>query len=451
VRVTTRFRIGYVGLGAMGRALAGHLTGKHDLIVWDINPKALSDFVERGARAAKSLPDLAAQCEVVILCLPKSAHVGDALFGDTGLADALIPGTILIDQTSGDPADSKVFAAALAARGVTMIDAPVAGGVPAAIAGQITIMASGPRIAFEKILPVLRDISPKVFCCSEKVGDGQALKAINNMVNAANRMATLELVLLGRRLGLQTAEMTAALNASPGRSFITERLLPAIVEGRAATDFALSLMVKDLNQAASLGISAEVAMPISDSARGLMNVALNILPDGARLDDVVPFMEGLMKIGLQCVPSAPPAETGSGMTREAALGLVLSGLAACNRAILLENVAMAIATDLEVERFAPVIMAGSSSSAEAQSVFDAMGGRDDHDLRSIREILAILTQLAEIGAAHGVPLVMINQVRAQYLACANSAHGSDSIASLSRYYLTSVHGSAPRSFPMRSE
>lgn len=430
------FTVGYVGLGAMGRALAGHLVEKHDLMVWDLNPKAVSDFVARGARAAESLPDLAAHCEVIILCLPKSANVGDALFGDAGLADALTPGSIVIDQTSGDPAESRAFAAALAARGIAMIDAPVAGGVPAAIAGQITIMASGPRAAFERALPVLRDISPKVYSCSEQVGDGQALKAINNMINSANRIATLEVVALGRRMGLDTAEMTAALNAGVGRSFITERLLPAIVEGRAATDFALALMVKDLNLAAALGISAEVPMPISDSARALMNIALNVLPEGARLDDVVPFMEGLMKIGLQGEPSSSTAKTNA-PDHDESVALVVSGLAACNRAAILENLVLAIAAGLDVERVAPVIMAGSSSSAEAGLVFDALGDGEQQDPRALRDVLDTLTRLAEFGAENGVPLVVINQVRAQYLACANAIGGDASMAVVAKHHLAS--------------
>lgn len=398
--------VGYVGLGAMGRVLAGHLVTGHDLLVWDLNPRAIADFAARGAGAAASLRDMGERCDIVLLCLPKSANVEAALFGEGGLAEALPPGAIVIDQTSGVPAESRRFASALAARGIAFIDAPVAGGVPSAIAGQITIMASGPQAAFDKALPVLGAISPKVYHCSAQVGDGQAMKAINNLVNAAYRVATLEILAVGCRLGLSPAAITDALNAGAGRSFVTQRLLPAVVEQRSSADFALALMVKDLNQAAQLGIATATPMPISDTARGVMNGALNLLGADARLDDIVPFMEKLTATAF--------VDSGQGPADPArAMVLVTGAAAACNRAIMLENIALAERAGLDLARIAPVVAAGSASSAQAERLFAARAGAgDDRAVPSIEDLTAFTTMAAELG----VPLPMTNQVRAHYLA-----------------------------------
>ncbi|WP_311767845.1 NAD(P)-dependent oxidoreductase [Burkholderia sp. Bp9143] len=415
LRESRSMKIGYVGLGAMGRALAGNLAGGHDLLVWDLNPTAIQTLVEQGARAAISLADVGANCDVVVLCLPKSDNVRDALFGSGGLAETLKPGTVVIDQTSGLPDDTRSFVLALSEKGVGLVDAPVAGGVPAALAGQITIMASGSDAAFEQAYPVLVSISPKVFRCGQRVGDAQALKAINNMANAACRMMTLEVVAVGRKLGLTAAAMTEALNAGEARSFITERMLPAVVEGRSSTNFALGLMVKDLNQAALLGSRNALPMPISDVARGMINAALNLLGEQARLDDVVPFMESLT--GTKFVGDAERnvRPLGDHAVEADAMRLVTASIAACNRFIMLENAALAVKVGLDVSDFAPVINSGSASSAEAESLFDGLLGRGQDIDRTVGKMLDCLTRLTQLGSGIGVPMLMTNQIRAQCL------------------------------------
>src|SRR5205085_7799328 len=139
--------------------------------------------------------------------------------------------------------------------------------VAAAEAGRITMMASGPTQAVEKVLPVLQAISPTVVRCGERLGDGQAFKAVNNVMNAACRLGTLEVVAMGRKMGLSLAAMTEAINQSTGRSRISLNALPALLEGRPSSDFALPLMVKDVDQAIALGTSAHAPMPIAALTR----------------------------------------------------------------------------------------------------------------------------------------------------------------------------------------
>lgn len=286
-------KVGYIGLGAMGAPLAQRLIGTYDLCVWDINTAAVAEFEKLGAGVASSAAELAYRCDVLMLCLPRTENVRQVIFGAQGLAQGLTPGKIIIDQTSGVPEQTRDIARQLEAKGVAMIDAPVAGGVAAARAGKVTIMVSGPDSAYQTVSPILHAISSNVFRCGERVGDGQAIKLVNNVMNAACRLATLEIVAMGRKSGLPLATLTDLLNKSTARNRITETMLPAIVEGRAATNFALPLMVKDVRQAIELGMNAGAPMPVSSIALGLLQTGVNTLGQDARLEDVVKLIESM--------------------------------------------------------------------------------------------------------------------------------------------------------------
>lgn len=302
-------RIGYIGLGAMGGALAKHLLGKHSLTVFDLNASAASAFEALGARSAATCADLARHCEIVFLCLPRSSDVKRVIFGPQGLAEGLVPGAIVIDQTSGVPEDTRQFALELEERGILMLDAPVSGAMATAVAGTISIIASGRRSTYDKVESVLRDISPNVFHCGETVGSGQTMKSLNNLMNVSCRLATLELVALGCKLGLGLEAMTEALNCTAGRSYTSQGMLPNIAAGRQSTKFQLALQVKDINQAIALGTSRGVPMPIAGVARGLLQVGLSMMGPQAQLEDMIGVVERLA--GTRFVaPQGPQAPQG---------------------------------------------------------------------------------------------------------------------------------------------
>ena len=286
-------RIGYIGLGAMGGALARHLVAKHELTVLDLNRAAVAAFEQLGAVAAGTSKDLARNCEIVLLCLPRSADVERVLFGPDGLTEGLSAGTIVIDQTSGIPDETRRFARLLAERGVSMLDAPVSGAMATAIAGTVSIIASGPKDVFEKAAPILKDISPNVFHCGERVGNGQTMKSVNNMMNAGCRLATLEAVAMGRSYGVPLEAMTEALNHTMGRNFTTQGMLIAIAEGRQSTNFRLALQLKDENQALSMGILEGAPTPLSDIVRGLLQVGVNSLGENAQLEEMIGVIESM--------------------------------------------------------------------------------------------------------------------------------------------------------------
>ncbi len=194
--------IGYVGLGNMGRPLAARLQLTRGLLVYDLDAAAVNRLVERGASACESLESLAARCEVILLCLPTSDHVRTAIFGPQGLLHGARPGTVIIDQTSGDPRVTRSMAEDLAAAGVELIDAPVSGGPKRAEDGTIAIMVGATDAQFARVEPILAAISPSVFHAGN-LGDGHLVKLVNNMISGALRWLTLEGIALAAKYGVE--------------------------------------------------------------------------------------------------------------------------------------------------------------------------------------------------------------------------------------------------------
>lgn len=278
-------QVGYIGLGVMGGALARRLLLARPVTVFDLDAAAVAGLTEAGATAAGSLPDLASTCDVLLLCLPRSADVRAVIFGDGGLAEGLTPDTIIVDQTSGDPAETRAMAAELAEQGVHMVDAPVSGGVAGAEAGTIAIMCGGPAETLARVRPVFEDISPSIFTCGE-IGAGQVMKLINNMISTCNRLAMLEGVAMGRRNGLDTAVMAEVLNAGGARSKASENMLPAVAKGEPDSFFLLELMLKDLSLATTLATTSGVPLQFGQLARGMLQAASNRLGPGTNLFEI---------------------------------------------------------------------------------------------------------------------------------------------------------------------
>ena len=284
--------LGYVGLGAMGGALARRLMLSHKLRVHDLRPEVVGQFAEEGAVAAQDGASLARECDVVLLCLPRSADVRAAIFGPGGLVEGLEPGKIVVDQTSGDPDETRAMAAELAEKGITMIDAPVSGGPAGAEAGTIAIMAAGPMDVFETVKPVFESISPNVFHCGD-IGNAHVLKLVNNTIGACCRMATLEAVAMGRKYGLSLEKMTEVINKSSGRNSATENMLPKLIQGEASSNFAMALMLKDVGLATRLGINCGAPMLLANITRGLLQTGVYEYGEDANMDETVPLIESM--------------------------------------------------------------------------------------------------------------------------------------------------------------
>jgi len=255
--------IGFVGLGNMGWPMAANLhAAGFPLLVRDADEDRQLAFsaAHPGAVAVEG-PGAFAAADIVVTMLPDGAAVADALL-DWGIASALAPGALVIEMSSADPSDTRKTAAGLTARGVRMVDAPVSGGVPRAVTGELSLMVGGDDADVASAQPVLRVLGdPARQFRTGPLGTGHAMKALNNVVAAATTCATAEALVVGRRFGLDPKTMIDVINASTGRSFVSEIFASEVLTGRYGTGFALGLLAKDVRIALSVAAAAAADAP----------------------------------------------------------------------------------------------------------------------------------------------------------------------------------------------
>jgi len=238
-------------------ARAGHALTLYD----SVRERALQVATEQGCRLADDFEGLA-DSDMVVTMLPTGQIVHD-LYLREGLAQKLRRGAIAVDMSSSDPVGTRELGAALAAFGITLIDAPVSGGVPRAVQGTLTIMIGGDDpAAIDRARPLLRAMGDRLFDTGG-LGSGHAMKALNNFVAAASFAACAEALLAGQRFGLDPARMVEILNVSTGRNFHTDQVLREhVVGGKFATGFQLGLLAKDVRIAANLAHALQLEAPL---------------------------------------------------------------------------------------------------------------------------------------------------------------------------------------------
>jgi 3-hydroxyisobutyrate dehydrogenase len=278
--------VGYVGLGAMGGALARRLLKSRRLRLYDLRPEAAQALATAGGAPQQSPAALAEACGLVLTCLPTSNEVREAIFGKGGIAEGLKPGGIVADMTTGDPLATRAMAEELKGRGLTLVDAPVSGGPHGAEAGTIAIMVGAPDDVYERIAPVLRQISPNVFHAGG-VGNGQTMKLVNNVIAASIRQITFEAIAMGVKNGLSLTTCIEVLNKSSGRSYTSELMLPRLADGSLKANFTLDLMLKDVRLATELGQQSGAPMHLGALVRENLLAALNELGAKADVNEIV--------------------------------------------------------------------------------------------------------------------------------------------------------------------
>ncbi|MGC0367385.1 3-hydroxyisobutyrate dehydrogenase [Rhodococcus sp. 27YEA15] len=246
-------RIGFVGLGSMGSALAGRLlTGDEPLTVFDIDREKVLELATGGAHVAASLRDLAESSEVVLICLPTSEHVEAAIYGADGLAEGLRSGALVVDCTSGHPDVTRSIAQRLKLSGVSFVDAPVSGGPQRASEGTIAILVGGESADVTRAEEVLTRISAHVQHVGG-VGAGHTVKLLNNVLAAGHRLLAFEMTAIAAASGVEPATFIDAVNLSSGRSYATEVTMPRHVFGpELVQGFSLGLMAKDVRLGCTL-------------------------------------------------------------------------------------------------------------------------------------------------------------------------------------------------------
>lgn len=256
-------RIAFLGLGAIGTPMAVHVARQHDLVVWNrTGARAAAFAAEHRCASAESPKAAASGAEVVITCLPNSTDVEGLLDGPEGLLAGLAPGALFLDCTSGDPEVTRRIGARLAGAGIEFCDAPVSGGTNGAEAGTLTVMVGGSDANFRRALPILDCFGRRVEHMGP-LGTGHAMKAVNNALLAVNILAVGEGLTALVKSGISARKAVEVLNASSGRSFVSEYLVPQRVLTRLwPLTFRLALLDKDAGIAADVLDAQGVEGPV---------------------------------------------------------------------------------------------------------------------------------------------------------------------------------------------
>ncbi|HET9065366.1 MAG TPA: NAD(P)-dependent oxidoreductase [Gemmatimonadales bacterium] len=257
-------KIGFAGLGAIGTPMAARLAAASTLTVWNRTAARAEAFVAAhpGTRMVAHPAALARDVDAVITCLPTSIDVAATLDGPEGLLTTMPSGAILIDCTSGDPATSRSLASRLAKQGIGFVDAPVSGGPPLASTGQLTVMCGGTMEDVTRARAIVAPFAAKVIHMGP-VGAGHAMKAVNNALLAINILAAAEGLVALAKAGIAPRDAVEVLNASSGRSFATEVLVPdRVLTGSYPPLFRLALLEKDIGIAHQVARDAGTADPV---------------------------------------------------------------------------------------------------------------------------------------------------------------------------------------------
>jgi 3-hydroxyisobutyrate dehydrogenase len=262
-------RIGFVGLGTMGAAMAANVRrAGFEVTAWNRTPGRATALLALGVTEAATPADVARASDVVVTCVSDTPDVEAVLFGVDGVASGLAPGGLVIDCSTISPAATTIFAARLAESGVAFVDAPVSGGSEGARLATLTIFVGGEEAAAERAQPVLAAMG-KTVTRFGPAGSGQAVKAVNQVVIAGIYLGVAEGMVLAMKAGLDPATVATALGGGVAKSWILENRSGKMIANDYPLGFRTSLHLKDLAIALDLARSLGVALPVSALAAQL--------------------------------------------------------------------------------------------------------------------------------------------------------------------------------------
>lgn len=256
--------VGFIGVGNMGRHMAGHvLAAGYALTVHDAREAAAAPLVDKGARWAASPAEVATASDVVFTSLPGPPQFEVVALGETGVLGGLCDGGVLIDLTTNSPTTVRKVAEAARTRGVEVLDAPVSGGVFGAEARRLAIMVGGDKATFERCRPILEAFGDHVVYCGA-TGAGSATKLVNNMISLSLNMLLGEALTLGVKAGVELETLVDVIQSSSGATWkLGENYPKYLFKGNFEPGFAIDLAAKDLrlgtNLAKELGLPLEFA------------------------------------------------------------------------------------------------------------------------------------------------------------------------------------------------
>jgi 3-hydroxyisobutyrate dehydrogenase len=268
-------KIGFIGLGNVGAKLAGSLA-RHgvDLTVRDLNPTLEAAFLEHGAQRADSPRAMAERVDVIITCLPSPAASALVMEAPDGILAGLRPGQIWLEMSTTDAAEVRRLAHKVEAQGGMAMDCPVSGGCHRAATGNISILAGGPREAFERVLPILSILGRRILHTGP-LGSASVLKVLTNYLATVHLTALAEALTVAKVAGMDMNTTYEAIRISSGNSFVHETESQVILNGSRDISFTMDLVIKDVGLFDRLARELKVPLELSP-------LVLGIFEDGQR-------------------------------------------------------------------------------------------------------------------------------------------------------------------------
>jgi len=265
-------RIGFIGLGIMGKPMVRNLLkAGHEIVAYDVIRENMDAVAIAGATTANSPKEVAGQCRLIITMLPNSPHVKAVVMGDSGILQGAMAGTILIDMSSIAPLTSQEIAKACKEKGVKMLDAPVSGGEPKAIDGTLSIMAGGKKTVFDQVLEILMLMGTSVVHCGD-VGAGNTAKLANQVIVALNIAAVSEAFLLAAKAGVDPKVLFGAIKGGLAGSTVMNAKVPMILERNFVPGFKIDLHIKDIENALETGHKVGAPLPLTAAVMEMLQI-----------------------------------------------------------------------------------------------------------------------------------------------------------------------------------
>ncbi len=264
-------KIGFIGLGIMGRPMAKNLVkAGYAVTAYDLNADAVQDVAAAGAAAASSIAEAVREADMVITMVPNSPQVKQVVLeGDDCVLRTARPGTIVVDMSSIAPLVSKEVGAALEKAGMIFFDAPVSGGEPKAIDGTLSIMVGGPAEHFAKIEPVLLVMGASAVLVGA-VGSGNTTKLANQIIVACNIAALGEALVLAKKAGVDPQKVYEAIRGGLAGSTVMDAKAPMMLAQNFKPGFRVDLHVKDLNNVAETAQALDMPLALTDVAHAML-------------------------------------------------------------------------------------------------------------------------------------------------------------------------------------
>ncbi len=275
-------KVGFIGLGIMGKPMAKNLMKKgYELVVNTHNEATMDEFVKLGAAKASSGKEVAEKCEVVITMLPNSPQVTEVALGKGGIIEGAHEGLVLIDMSSIDPVETRKIASALSEKGIDMLDAPVSGGEPKAIDGTLSVMVGGNEATFKKYYDLLMAMAGSAVYVGS-IGSGNIAKLANQIIVACNIAAMSEALSFATKAGADPKLVFEAIKGGLAGSTVLNAKAPMVLDRNFKPGFRIELHIKDLTNALNAAHAISAPVPLTGEVMEMMQT-LKVM--GCQKDD----------------------------------------------------------------------------------------------------------------------------------------------------------------------